>query len=256
MRRFFAIFYVDNAYFASRDPVFLQMALDIVVELFERVRLETNRLKTQAMICTPGRIRTQLPTASYHRMCLGFHTSDDWEARRVSCHHYGTKIKACSLPRHLATQHGVYQQTVVAKELLERRASVAYRAEQYPGGKLTCPVRGCLGVTKDGWNMRRHFRDLHPRDTVTVPKEGKSYPRCENCGMQVNPWFTGHRKTESCKIGTKRKAQRKAAIDLAIALRCNFKVHGEVLEKVEVFKHLGCLLAQDEDDVQAVRLQI
>jgi hypothetical protein len=33
MRGFFAIFYVDDAYFASRDPVFLQTALDILVEL-------------------------------------------------------------------------------------------------------------------------------------------------------------------------------------------------------------------------------
>ena len=34
MRSFFAIFYVNDAYFASRDPVFLQRALDIVVKLF------------------------------------------------------------------------------------------------------------------------------------------------------------------------------------------------------------------------------
>ena len=40
------IFYVDDAYFASRDPVFLQTALVIVVELFKRAGLETNRLKT------------------------------------------------------------------------------------------------------------------------------------------------------------------------------------------------------------------
>ena len=46
MRSFFVIFYVDDAYFASRDPVFLQTALVIVVELFKRVGLETNRLKT------------------------------------------------------------------------------------------------------------------------------------------------------------------------------------------------------------------
>ena len=192
MRSFFVIFYVDNAYFASRDPVFLQMALDIVVKLFKRVGLETNRLKMQAMVCTPGRIRTQLPTASYHRMRLGFHTSNDWEARRVSCHHCGLKLQARSLPRHLATQHGVYQQTVGVEELLEQRASVAYHAAQHPDGKLTCPITGCLGVTKDGWNMRRHFRDLHPRDTVTLPKEGRSYPRCGHCGMQVNPRFTGY----------------------------------------------------------------
>ena len=68
----FVIFYADDAYFASQDSVFLQTALDILVELFEPFGLETNRLKMQAMICTPGRIRTQLPTASYHRMRLGY----------------------------------------------------------------------------------------------------------------------------------------------------------------------------------------
>jgi hypothetical protein len=145
---------------------------------------------------------------------------------------------------------------VLAEELLEQCASIAYHAAQHPDGKLTCPVADCLGETKDGRNMQRHFWDLHPRDTVTVPKEGRSYPRCGHCGMQVNPQYTGHWKTESCSIGVERLTQPKAAIDSAIALRCNVKVHGEVLEKVEVFKYLGHLLAQDDDNVQAVRLQI
>jgi hypothetical protein len=57
---FFAIFYVDDAYLASRDPEFLQWVLDILVELFARVGLKTNVKKTQTMICTPGRIRTLL----------------------------------------------------------------------------------------------------------------------------------------------------------------------------------------------------
>ena len=174
----------------------------------------------------------------------------------VFCQPVHQKMQARSLPRHLATRHGVYQQTVVAEELLEQRASAAYRTEQHPDGKPTCPVGGCLGVTKDGWNMRQHFQDMHLWDTVTVPKEGRSYPWCRHCRMQVNLWFTGHWKTKSCVIGTERKAQHKAAIDLAITLGCNFKVHGEVLEKVEVFKYLGRLLAQDNDDIQAVRLHI
>jgi hypothetical protein len=65
MSPFFAIFYVDNAYLASRDPEFLQRALDLLVSLFARVGLETNVSKMQTMICTPGRIRTQLPADSY-----------------------------------------------------------------------------------------------------------------------------------------------------------------------------------------------
>ena len=34
---FFAIFYVDDTYLASRDTEILQRALDILVSLFERV---------------------------------------------------------------------------------------------------------------------------------------------------------------------------------------------------------------------------
>ncbi len=56
MAAFFAIFYIDNAYLASRDPEFLQRVLDILVNLFACVGLKTNVKKTQMMICTPGRI--------------------------------------------------------------------------------------------------------------------------------------------------------------------------------------------------------
>ena len=54
MATFFAIFYVDNAYLASRDAGFLQHALTLLVNLFERIGLQTNTLKMQTMICTPG----------------------------------------------------------------------------------------------------------------------------------------------------------------------------------------------------------
>jgi hypothetical protein len=53
---FFAIFYVDDVYLASRDAGFLQHALTFLVDLFQRVGLWTNTSKMQTMICTPGRI--------------------------------------------------------------------------------------------------------------------------------------------------------------------------------------------------------
>ena len=56
MDTLFAIFYVDDAYIASTDPVFLQRAINGLVSAFERVGLETNTEKTQAMTCTPGTI--------------------------------------------------------------------------------------------------------------------------------------------------------------------------------------------------------
>jgi hypothetical protein len=47
MTEFFANFYVDDAYLATRDPDFLQVALNSLVSLFKRVGLETNVKKMQ-----------------------------------------------------------------------------------------------------------------------------------------------------------------------------------------------------------------
>ena len=67
----FAIFYVDDGYIASQDPKFLQKALDMLVEIFRRTGLKTNTKKTQAMVCTLGKIRVQLSQNLYRRMREG-----------------------------------------------------------------------------------------------------------------------------------------------------------------------------------------
>jgi hypothetical protein len=77
---FFTIFFVDDAYLASWDPEFLQYALTHLVHLFECIGLQTNTTKTQTMICTPGRIRMQLPTESYRRMQQGQASASDWNS--------------------------------------------------------------------------------------------------------------------------------------------------------------------------------
>jgi RNase P subunit RPR2 len=119
MATLFTIFYVDDAYIASRDPVFLQRAIDGLVSAFERIGLETNIKKTQAMTCTPGTIRLQLPTKSYLRMRTGRTPAAEWDARTVTCRECGKDMQASSLGRHLADQHQIYQQQVVAEELLD-----------------------------------------------------------------------------------------------------------------------------------------
>jgi hypothetical protein len=118
MAAFFAIFYFDDAYPASRDLEFLQRALDILINLFARVDLKTNVKKTQTMICMPGRIQTQLPAASYARMREGLTTAEEWDSWKVQCHQCNKMMAGSSLCRHLADQHKVYQQVVVAEELL------------------------------------------------------------------------------------------------------------------------------------------
>ncbi len=46
------------------------------------------------------------------------------------------------------------------------------------------------------------------------------------------------------------------AVASALALRCQFTVHGDALEKVEVVKYLGRMMAQDNNDIQAMRHQL
>ena len=42
----------------------------------------------------------------------------------------------------------------------------------------------------------------------------------------------------------------------ALALRQQFSVQGDMLERVKVFKYLGCLMSQDDDDIQAICTQM
>jgi hypothetical protein len=67
--------------------------------------------------------------------------------------------------------------------------------------------------------------------------------------MQVNPLYPRHWFSKQCQVGVKQKQQQEAAVTLALALRQQFSVDGEVLEQVKVFKYLRRLLAQDDDDI-------
>jgi hypothetical protein len=163
---------------------------------------------------------------------------------------------ASSLDRHLADVHNIYQAQVITEELLADRPPATYTvARRQTGRGLRCPFPLCEGVLKDGWNLRRHFRDVHPMDLVVVPSE-RRFGCCHRCGMQVNPSYPRHYRSKECSIGAERKQQREAAVTSALALRQQFSVHGDVLERVEVFKYLGRLLVQDDDDIQAIRAQI
>jgi hypothetical protein len=99
------------------------------------------------------------------------------------------------------------------------------------------------------------FRDLHLFNKVVVSTKGY-FPQCEQCAMQVNPAYPRHIRMQECQTGVGRKLQRESAVRLALALRRQFLVHRDVLECVEVFKYLGCLLAQDDNNAQAIRQQL
>jgi hypothetical protein len=64
--------------------------------------------------------------------------------------------------------------------------------------------------------------------------------------MQVNPAYPRHIRMQECQTEVEWKLQRESAVRSELALRRQFLVHGDVLERIEVFKYLGHLLAQDD----------
>jgi hypothetical protein len=112
-------------------------------------------------------------------------------------------MNASSLSRHLAGLQEVYQQKLVAEELLDDQAGMSYRATTLANGKISCPYPGCVGELVSSWMLRHHFRDIHPKDLVIAPKE-QQYPRCKRCSMQVNFAHPRHTRTKECTMGMTR----------------------------------------------------
>jgi hypothetical protein len=100
-----------------------------------------------------------------------------------------------------------------------------------------------------------HFRDLHLFNRVVVPTEGY-FPWCKWCQMQVSPVYLRHIRMKECGVGMDQQLQREWAISLALALRHEFTANGLVSEHVKVFKYLGRLLSQDDNDAQAILQQM
>jgi hypothetical protein len=96
----------------------------------------------------------------------------------------------------------------------------------------------------------------HPQDLICIPVEGSHFlPKCERCGLQmpVDDLNGGHHRTELCKQGWERKWQHAAAVRSQEALGRSFMAYGEELEKVEVFKYLGRLIAYNDTNTQAMQ---
>ena len=62
-----------------------------------------------------------------------------------------------------------------------------------------------------------------------------------------------HQRTWICCEGWERKKQHEATEAVRIALVRTFTAYGEDLERVEVFKYLGRLLAYNDNDSQAMQ---
>jgi hypothetical protein len=73
-----------------------------------------------------------------------------WNSHDVECHQCGKELEASSLGRHLADVHDIYQQTVIAKELLEADPLYSIRSA------LSCTLatyRACIQGVRGSCRM-------------------------------------------------------------------------------------------------------
>ena len=132
---------------------------------------------------------------------------------------------------------------------------VVYRVIKLLGvGMYICPVLHCIGGASTKWALRWHFLFRHPQDLVALPSEGTvPFPRCKRCGKQTETGalYGKHQRTWLCHEGWERRKQHEATETPRIALARMFAAYGEDLERVEVFKYLGRLLAYNDNNSQA-----
>ena len=255
---FVALFYADDGILADRCAIRHQMAIDKLVSLFGRVGLRTNTAKTKCVAFVPGRIRTRLSEQAYRQKQRGVETARDWARRRVQCDICHKEMNASSLDQHLEAVHDVFRSKVldIDLDLSEDRPETTFRAQQHEDGRFYYPVPDCNGTAPTPWAIRRHFAMRHPGDLVHTPDE--QYPRCGLCGMQTNPDVLGrgHEETALCRQGQERRTQYAAVAAATKALDIRFTAYGDELERVETFKYLGRLMTHDDNDAQAVKVNL
>jgi hypothetical protein len=52
-----ALFYADDGFLSSHNADKLQKSSDLLVELFHRMNLDANKIKTKSMVCLPGSVQ-------------------------------------------------------------------------------------------------------------------------------------------------------------------------------------------------------
>jgi hypothetical protein len=111
------VFFVDDRLVGSRDPVWLQVVLNVLVTLCESIGLRMNPDKTKVMTCVPGNIRVSHTEEAYYMHQYG-PVNLTAKRHRVECDIYGVSLVAGSLCSHMKTQHDTYQSFVLNWELI------------------------------------------------------------------------------------------------------------------------------------------
>jgi len=247
-----AVFYADDGNLHSPDPHHLQVSLDLISTLFRRVGLELNPTKTKAMIMTGGTPYHRISDEAYHFRMTGDGASySDCQRQQLECPECGFHVRSSYLRTHRLHQHGIPLSQSEAEHVPPAEVpdlhivSMPTRLFQ-----IDCPVPGCPGRATDRFSLRRHFMHRHILDMIVIIEEG-ILPRCEQCGMFINP-TPSHTRSQLCRAGVARYKARQDELQQRAARQVVFTINGNPIENVHSFRYLGRMVCDDDNDWLAV----
>ena len=247
-------FYADDGRLASICARALQRACEMVTDLFGRVGMKVNPIKTKAMVGHNGNLRLQLSSPAYKRRMDG--TGDSYreaKRRKVDCPVCHQELQAASLARHLHSRHGDSHRPYKRRKLLEEADCAPVRYFAYSPtrrGFIRCPVSVCPATVSTRDALRMHFSHRHWRDEIHI-LPGTCYPRCPRCNVQAHP-SRQHFNSRRCQSGRARKRKRELEIEHLRALSTEFRIDDTLLENVETFRYLGRIVSATTEDWPSV----
>jgi hypothetical protein len=143
-----AMLYADDVLLTSNQPDILQGGTDYLVDLFERVGLNTNTSKTKSMTCEPRPEHGPISDHAYTRRMTGYGFSYKTRQRRkVTCPTCEKEMAAGYLARHQREIHGSSGMEVeppIAASIVRRQdiCNASFPSRNY---YIVCPVEGCTG---------------------------------------------------------------------------------------------------------------
>ena len=123
------------------------------------------------------------------------------------------------------------------------------------GKKTKCPVLNCPAKPSARVRMFNHFCIRHPLDRLTAKQAGKLH-QCPHCNKHSHTLSPTHFNSKECKKGRNRLNKIKLQCKHKQAQQVKFCVKGQPIERVPCFKHLGRILAEDNNDDIAIVEQI
>ena len=261
----FIQFYADDGFIGGLDHEKVQKMLDIMEANFKKFGLLMNNIKTESMIMLGSKPVHRISDDAYERMVPGNGKSYDEKAKTIiNCELCNMEIQQRSKKRHQLSNYcrsnrNKTQQNDTTEiyclpinEEISNTIILSMKRER----ETKCKYDFCSFKNNKPDGMRRHFRSRHPNDIIIIEEEGL-LPQCELCGLfQKNVHTEKHRTSADCKHFQESKMKRKQETMQQSAKSIEFFMGGRQINKVKIFKYLGRMITDEDDDLPAMELQL